>query len=210
MQRSEVPAGCKSLTLICVDPDAPAIPGDVNKAGRTLAVDLPRTDFHHWVIVDLPASCTGIAAGECSDGVTAGGKPTPSNPEEAPQARQGRNDYTGWFAGDPEMGGTYLGYDGPAPPLNDERVHHYYLKLYAVARRPVPGLGGFRRARGHQGHPGTHPGRSHVDRHLYTEPATKARGGRRVRKRRNAETQKRRKGRKRIAAAPSPPLRFCV
>ena len=30
------------------------------------------------------------------------------------------------------MAGTYLGYDGPCPPWNDERVHHYHFTLYAL------------------------------------------------------------------------------
>ena len=117
------------------------MPDDVNKEGRTVPADLPRADFHHWVMVDMPPACTGVAAGECSDGVTAGGKPSPPNPSAAPHARQGVNDYTGWFAGDPQMAGTYRGYDGPAPPWNDERVHRYHFTLYAldIDRCPVEG-----------------------------------------------------------------------
>ena len=138
---SGVPEACKSLALILVDPDAPTVPDDVNKEGRTVAADLPRADFHHWAMVDIPRSCTGITAGECSDGVTARGKTKPLNPSGAPAARQGQSDFTSWFAGDPEMAGTYLGYDGPGPPWNDERVHHYHFKLYAldVDRCPVEG-----------------------------------------------------------------------
>jgi len=127
-----VPAGTRSLALICVDPDAPTVGDDVNKEGRTVPRDLPRGDFHHWVMIDIPPSCTTIAAGECSSGVTAGGKPRPANPAGAPGARQGVQDYTGWFADDPDMSGTYRGYDGPAPPWNDERVHRYHFRLYAL------------------------------------------------------------------------------
>jgi Raf kinase inhibitor-like YbhB/YbcL family protein len=138
---SSVPEGCKSFALICVDPDAPTVPDNVNKEGLAVPADLPRADFHHWVMVDMPATCTGIAGGECGDGVTPRGTQSPPNPAGAPQARQGVNDYTGWFADDPQMGGTYLGYDGPAPPWNDERVHRYHFKLYAldVERCPVEG-----------------------------------------------------------------------
>lgn len=136
-----LPAGCRSLVLIVVDPDAPTVADDVNREGRSVSADLPRADFHHWVMVDIPPTCTSIAEGECSDGVTAGGKSKPANPAAAPQARQGVNDYTGWFAGDPDMGGTYFGYDGPAPPWNDERIHHYHFQLYALDldRCPVEG-----------------------------------------------------------------------
>jgi Raf kinase inhibitor-like YbhB/YbcL family protein len=42
------------------------------------------------------------------------------------------NDYTGWFAGDPNMAGTYFGYDGPWPPFNDERLHRYVFTVYAL------------------------------------------------------------------------------
>jgi Raf kinase inhibitor-like YbhB/YbcL family protein len=42
------------------------------------------------------------------------------------------NDYTGWFAGDADMRGEYLGYDGPCPPWNDALVHHYHFRLYAL------------------------------------------------------------------------------
>jgi phosphatidylethanolamine-binding protein (PEBP) family uncharacterized protein len=39
------------------------------------------------------------------------------------------------------MEGKYFGYDGPFPPWNDERVHHYELTLFAldVPRCPVEG-----------------------------------------------------------------------
>ena len=46
-----------------------------------------------------------------------------------------------WFAGDPDMSGTYRGYDGPCPPWNDMRVHRYHFTVYAlkVERTPVEG-----------------------------------------------------------------------
>jgi hypothetical protein len=137
---SDLPPGCRSLALICVDPDAPTVPDDVNKEGRVVRADLPRGDFHHWVMIDIPASCREIRTGECSDGVVEGGKRWPRGPAAAPAARQGVNDYTSWFAGDPRMGGTYLGYDGPAPPWNDLRVHRYHFSLSAldVDRLSVP------------------------------------------------------------------------
>ena len=57
-------------------------------------------------------------------------------------ARQGLNDYTGWFAGHAEMAGQYFGYDGPFPPFNDSLVHHYVFTLYAlnVQRAPIDGV----------------------------------------------------------------------
>jgi phosphatidylethanolamine-binding protein (PEBP) family uncharacterized protein len=35
------------------------------------------------------------------------------------------------------MGGTYGGYDGPFPPFNDERLHHYHFVVHAL---DVPSL----------------------------------------------------------------------
>ena len=135
---SDVPAGVKSFALICHDPDVPSRGDDVNQEGRVVPASLPRVDFFHWVLVDLPASTVAIDAGEFASSVTARGKP---GPEAALGARQGVNDYTGWFAGDAEMAGDYYGYDGPCPPWNDEIPHRYVFTLYAldVARLPLAG-----------------------------------------------------------------------
>lgn len=133
---SGLPMGTESLVLICHDTDAPTEPDDVNQEGRTVPLELPRADFFHWVLVDLPPEPAEIAAGEFSEGVTPGGKSSIEGPRGT---RQGRNDYTQWFEGDPEMEGVYFGYDGPGPPWNDERVHRYHFTLYAldVERCPV-------------------------------------------------------------------------
>lgn len=134
----DVPAGTRSFALVCHDVDVPTKPDDVNQEGRTVPADLPRTDFYHWVLVDLAGDRTSIGEGEFSSGVTVKGK---SGPEGPGGTRQGRNDYTGWFGGDPDMAGDYFGYDGPGPPWNDELVHHYHFTLYAldVERCPVEG-----------------------------------------------------------------------
>jgi phosphatidylethanolamine-binding protein (PEBP) family uncharacterized protein len=135
---SDVPAEAQSMVLICHDFDVPSQADDVNQPGREVPADLPRVDFFHWVLVDLPPRPTVIAEGEFSRGFTPRGKPGPALPGGA---RQGLNDYTGWFAGDPERAGQYFGYDGPFPPFNDSLVHHYVFTLYAVAvgRLPVDG-----------------------------------------------------------------------
>jgi hypothetical protein len=127
---SEVPAGTQSFALICHDFDVPSRGDDVNQAGREVPADLPRVDFFHWVLVDLPASLDEIREGEFSRGFTARGKPGPAAPHGA---RHGLNDYTGWFAADPAMAGSYFGYDGPFPPFNDSLVHHYVFTLYALS-----------------------------------------------------------------------------
>lgn len=133
-----VPSTARSLVLICVDTDVPTRPDDVNQEGRVVPADLPRTDFFHWVMVDIPPSVTEIKAGSCADGVVPHGKQAPAGPAGA---RQGINDYTSWFAGDPAMSGQWLGYDGPCPPWNDSLLHHYHFVLYAtdLPRCPVDG-----------------------------------------------------------------------
>jgi Raf kinase inhibitor-like YbhB/YbcL family protein len=131
----DVPEQSRSLVLICTDPDVPSSMDDFNQEGRTIAASLARIDFIHWVMIDLPPGSGSIAEGACSDGVTPGGKPLPAGPGGS---RQGVNDYTGFFAGDNEMGGAYLGYDGPCPPWNDEIVHHYHFKLYAIDLEKCP------------------------------------------------------------------------
>ena len=135
----ELPEGTASMVLVCHDFDVPSRPDDVNQPGREVPVDLPRVDFFHWVLIDLPPRPTVIAEGEFSRGFTARGKPGPASLNGA---RQGLNDYTGWFAGDAQMAGQYFGYDGPFPPFNDSLVHHYVFTLYAVsvARLPVEGV----------------------------------------------------------------------
>lgn len=56
-----LPPGTKSLVIICVDPDVPSRGDDVNKEGRAVRADLPRVDFYHWVLTDLPADTPPIA-----------------------------------------------------------------------------------------------------------------------------------------------------
>lgn len=129
LQWSDVPEGTRSFAVICHDPDVPSKPDDVNQPDREVPEDLPRVDFFHWALVDLPAGTTSLAEGEFSDGVVAGGKQVQQGPHGT---RQGLNDFTGWFAGDDDMAGNYYGYDGPAPPWNDSIIHRYVFTLYAL------------------------------------------------------------------------------
>jgi Raf kinase inhibitor-like YbhB/YbcL family protein len=122
------PADTKSYAVLCVDSDAPTVPDTVNQEGMTVPAILARAEFAHWVLVDVPKTISEIAEGADSDGVTPHGKPLGPTPIGV----RGRNDYTGWFAGDPDMEGTYGGYDGPCPPWNDELVHHYTFTVYAL------------------------------------------------------------------------------
>jgi len=135
-----VPAGTRSFAIVCHDPDVPSRGDDVNKEGRTVPASLARVDFFHWVLVDLPANVTAIDAGQFASSVTARGKAGSQAPLGA---RQGLNDYTGWFAGDAHNGGDYFGYDGPFPPFNDSLIHHYVFTLYALSVERVPVEGRF-------------------------------------------------------------------
>jgi len=132
---SEVPNGTRSFALFVVDTDVPTRGDDVNKEGRHVPASLPRTEFFHWVMVDIPGECHELGTGSCADGVVAHGRRNPPGP---PGAKQGINDYTGWFANDPAMSGDYYGYDGPCPPWNDDLLHHYHFRVYAL---DVPTLG---------------------------------------------------------------------
>ena len=137
---SDVPAGTRSFAIICHDPDVPSKGDDVNQEGRVVPAALPRVDFFHWVLVDLPAAVNAIKEGEFSNDVTPRGKP---GPQAAQGARQGVNNYTDWFAGDHDMRGDYHGYDGPCPPWNDEIVHHYVFTVYALDIEHLPLTGKF-------------------------------------------------------------------
>ena len=166
---SELPAGVQSLVLICHDFDVPSKADDVNQPDREIPSDLPRVDFFHWVLVDLPPALAQIGEGEFSRGFTTRGK---AGPAAAHGSRQGLNDYTGWFAADAERAGPYCGYDGPFPPVNDSLVHHYVFTLYATSFARLPLDGAFTGAQvrkaitGHVLEAATHSGTYTLNRRL--------------------------------------------
>ena len=67
---SDAPAVSKSFARICHDSDVPSKGVDVNQEGRSVPTALPRVDFFHWVLIDIPASVSNMAAGEFSSSVT--------------------------------------------------------------------------------------------------------------------------------------------
>jgi Raf kinase inhibitor-like YbhB/YbcL family protein len=96
---SHAPPGTQSFALLVHDPDAPTGSG-----------------WWHWVVYDIPASATALAAG-------AGDETAKQLP---PGTLQGRTDF-----------GTRA-YGGPCPPPG--KVHHYHFRFYAlkVAKLDVP------------------------------------------------------------------------
>jgi len=99
LEWAETPQGTKSLVLIVDDPDAPD-----PKA--------PKMTWVHWVLYNLPASCTCLDAGVAPSALP-------------PGTKQGQND---WKRG---------GYGGPCPPIGR---HRYFHKLYALDAE-LPDLG---------------------------------------------------------------------
>lgn len=111
----------------------------MNQEGREVPVDLPRTDFYHWLLVDLPATLRSLEEGAVASGVVPRGKEA----DATPVGRAGVNDYTGWFSGDTDMEGEYFGYDGPCPPWNDSIIHRYTFTVYALDVESVDLPAGF-------------------------------------------------------------------
>lgn len=111
MRWSEGPEGTQSYAILMVDPDVPHKFDDANQDGKTLPKDMPRMDFFHWLQANIPTDITALAEG-------------PAGPVEL--GVSGQNSY-----GDSGTNGG-VGYDGPCPPWNDERLHHYHFIVYAL------------------------------------------------------------------------------
>ena len=128
LTRSAGPEGTKSYAIICVDVDVPTVFDNINTEGETIPADQPRQDFFHGILVDVLADRTSLAEGEESNGLVAKGKPI----GRVPHGVRGINDFTMFMASNPDMAGNYGGYDGPCPPWNDELLHHYEFRVYAL------------------------------------------------------------------------------
>jgi len=111
---SDAPDDTKSYTIILVDKDAPDGFKFANQTDHAIPADFPRKDFYHWIVIDIPANVSSLPEGENMDHFLIG-----------------QNDFGARSKG-------YFGYDGPCPPWNDERPHHYHFQVYAL---DVPSLG---------------------------------------------------------------------
>jgi len=148
---SKGPSGTKSYAIILYDTDAPAEQREkMNKEGETLTAAVPRRNFFHWILVDIPADVTSIAEGADSNARVVHGKP--ATPAAAGGAR-GLKDFTKVTAANEALKGQYYGYDRPCPPWNDENVHHYHFTVYALSV-PARSRQGVRRPSGNRGDEG--------------------------------------------------------
>lgn len=125
---SDGPGGTKSYAVIMHDRSVPTVFDDANQEGKTIPADLERMDFMHWILVDIPATTTSLAKGVESEGVTPKGKDTGPTTNGV----RGANDFGMFMASNPDMAGNYGGYDGPAPPWNDELMHEYVFTVFAL------------------------------------------------------------------------------
>lgn len=113
---SHGPAGTESYAIVVVDTDVPTVFTSANKEGQVIPASLPRRDFYHWLLVDIPPSITALAEGADSK------DPSAKAAGPTPNGARGLNDY----------GDGRAGYDGPCPPWNDTIVHHYHFQVYAL------------------------------------------------------------------------------
>jgi hypothetical protein len=126
---SKGPKGTQSYAVILFDTDSPKEQREkMNKEGETLTAAVPRQTFYHWVLVDIPANVTSIKEGADSKARVLHGKPATST-----VGVKGLNGFTKATASNESMKGQYFGYDGPCPPWNDENLHHYHFRVYALS-----------------------------------------------------------------------------
>jgi len=122
------PKDAKSFVVVMYDPDVPQDFSKAGKKGVEISSEEKRQVFYHWVLADIPAATTSLAEGAEGKGV----KANRFKAGKAPIGLRGVNDYTKFTKGDKKLRGTYAGYDGPCPPVNDARIHRYEFVVYAL------------------------------------------------------------------------------
>ncbi|HEY6027264.1 MAG TPA: YbhB/YbcL family Raf kinase inhibitor-like protein [Pseudolabrys sp.] len=126
---SQGPKGTQSYAVVLFDTDSPKEQREkMNKEGETLTSAVARQTFYHWILVDIPANVRSIKEGADSNARVVHGKPAAST-----VGVKGLNDFTRTTAGNEAMKGQYFGYDGPCPPWNDENLHHYHFRVFALS-----------------------------------------------------------------------------
>lgn len=113
---SEGPKGTKSYAIIMVDPDVPAIFDDANKDGKIIPADMPRRNFYHLIRF----------VSKVVQELEEGGESTYKTSSVMTNGTREKNDF-----------GNY-GYDGPCPPWNDKKLHHYHFKILALNELKIP------------------------------------------------------------------------
>ncbi len=139
LQWSKGPKGTRSYAIVGVDVDVPTDFSNAGKEGKTIPASMKRQDFYHWVLVNIPPFATEIPASADSRELSKNGK----SERQMPYGLRGINSYGPYMASNPERKGVYAGYDGPCPPWNDERVHNYHFRVYALGVEKLPVKGGF-------------------------------------------------------------------
>lgn len=118
---SKGPDGTQSYAIIVVDRDVPVDFSNANKDGKTIDAEAPRQNFYHWMLINIPVNITSIA-------------------EDAGKSKaygdQLVNDFlkSSGLPANGENTKKFTGYDGPCPPWNDERLHYYHYKVYALSQ----------------------------------------------------------------------------
>ena len=85
----------------------------------------------------MPKTITELVEGAESNSVVAKGKPI----GKSDYGIRGANDFGMFMASNEDMAGDYGGYDGPAPPWNDEILHEYHFNVFSLDVETL-GLGG--------------------------------------------------------------------
>ena len=105
------PKDTKSFAIVISDLDVPADFSKAGKQGQIIERDVPRKDFYHWALADIPPTITRIPGGDSANASDFG---TPATNDLKSYLKDAHN------------------YGGPCPPWNDARLHHYHFTVYAL------------------------------------------------------------------------------